>query len=331
MKDFTEPEFSIDHSFLTKEERALLREKSDLKAVWSFIEVWGLTAVIFFVMAQFPYWFVILPGIFLLAGRQLAMGALLHDCSHRCMFTSAKVNDFMGNWFGGIPNLVSVEFYRPYHFTHHTKAGTKEDPDLKNIEQYPVSKSSMARKFIRDFSGLSGLKTLAALLFMVNAGRSGDAVAMGVNKLEEQSKKEMIFSTLKNYFRILVFHGSFFTVLHLLGHAWLYACWWAAFIFVYPWVMRVRQMSEHAALPKFEDKNCRLMTRSTVPTATNLFERLIFCGNNVNLHLEHHYLSTVPGYNLPKMHKLLDERGFFKGAEYSRESSYFDVIRRACA
>ncbi|MEE8508037.1 MAG: fatty acid desaturase, partial [Myxococcota bacterium] len=31
--------------------------------------------------------------------------------------------------------------------------------------------------------------------------------------------------------------------------------------------------------------------------------------NRVNFHLEHHLLMTVPHYNLPRLHRILAERG----------------------
>ena len=51
--------------------------------------------------------------------------------------------------------------------------------------------------------------------------------------------------------------------------------------------------------------------------------------NRVNFHIEHHLLMTVPIYNLPKMHRLLTERGAFDHALIS--PSYWSVLRDASA
>ena len=59
------------------------------------------------------------------------------------------------------------------------------------------------------------------------------------------------------------------------------------------------------------------------------WERLLIAPNRVNYHLEHHLLMTVPLYNLPKMHRMLKERGVLEGANIA--SGYAQVLREATA
>jgi fatty acid desaturase len=49
----------------------------------------------------------------------------------------------------------------------------------------------------------------------------------------------------------------------------------------------------------------------------------------VNFHLEHHLLMTVPLHNLPKLHRLLRERGALDGALVTR--GYWDVLAQAAS
>jgi fatty acid desaturase len=49
----------------------------------------------------------------------------------------------------------------------------------------------------------------------------------------------------------------------------------------------------------------------------------------VGFHLEHHLLMTVPHYHLPRMHRLLRERGALDDACVER--GYFRVLRRAAS
>lgn len=44
-------------------------------------------------------------------------------------------------------------------------------------------------------------------------------------------------------------------------------------------------------------------------------------------HLQHHLLMTVPHYNLPRMHRMLRERGVLDGAWVAR--GYLSVLRDA--
>ena len=53
--------------------------------------------------------------------------------------------------------------------------------------------------------------------------------------------------------------------------------------------------------------------RNTHTTRPRWWERLFVAPNHVNFHLEHHMFAAVPPYNLPRLHKLLDQRGYYAG------------------
>jgi len=69
--------------------------------------------------------------------------------------------------------------------------------------------------------------------------------------------------------------------------------------------------------------------RNTRTTLVSWWERLLLAPNRVNYHLEHHLLMTVPLYKLPRLHRLLDERGLLDGACVTR--GYADVLRCAAS
>jgi fatty acid desaturase len=54
---------------------------------------------------------------------------------------------------------------------------------------------------------------------------------------------------------------------------------------------------------------------------------MLFAPHHVNYHAEHHLLMTVPSYNLPKMHRLLKERGYFETGLL--EPNYLQIIKLA--
>lgn len=305
-----------------------LKSASDLRAYLMFAFNWLLIAFAFFIVAVWPNIITVIVALFILGGRQLGLGILLHECSHRSFFSTQKQNDLVGHWLAGIPVLVPIDFYRPYHFTHHTKTGTDEDPDVGNIAQYPVSKDSFKRKIIRDFLGLSGLKATSALLFYVLPGRAGNAVSFGVNsdKIGTDAGWKM---GLRNYLHVVSFHLIFFSILAASGHASLYALWWIAYIFTHPFIIRVRQIAEHGAMPALASEDVRHTTRTTI---ANWWERLLFAPNYVNYHCEHHLLPTVPSYRLSEMHRILKLRGFYKSNEEALvEKGYPEIIRLASA
>lgn len=311
--------------YLSKEEKQFFRQANDKEAWSGFIITWGIIIASMALVAIFPNPLTIIISLFLIAGRQLALGILLHDCSHRSWFNSNKLNDFIGHWFAGIPILVPMDFYRPYHFTHHTKTGTAEDPDVENIKGYPVTKKSFRRKLFRDFTAQSGIKSLLALLLFVNTGRIGNARSMGVQK-QKLTRKEMLKTIIKNYRDLVIFHGGAFLILWAIGQPYLYALWWAAYLIPYQWISRIRQIGEHGAMPALSGDDVRLTTRTTLVV---WWERLLFAPHFVNFHCEHHYVPTVPGYNLKAVHLLMKERGYYHEHPEAIANGYVEVLNRA--
>jgi fatty acid desaturase len=314
--------------YLSSEQLKQLKTASDIKAYSIFLFNWVLIAFAFLIVAYWPSLITVIVALFILGGRQLGLGILLHECSHRSFFSTQKKNDFIGHWLAGIPVLIPIDFYRPYHFTHHTKTGTDKDPDVGNIAQYPVNKASFRRKLTRDFLGLSGVKATFALLFYVLPGRAGNAVSLGVN--DENIGKDAGWKMgFRNYLHVCLFQLLFFLLLYATGHAYLYLLWWAAYLFTHPFIIRIRQIAEHGAMPKLSSDDVRQTTRTTL---ANWWERLLFAPNYVNYHCEHHLLPTVPSYNLPAMHQMLKEKGFYENNEAALvEKGYPEIIRLASA
>ncbi len=316
------------NTFLTTKEISELKSASNARALWMFVCNWLLIAIAFVLFAVWPHVLTFIVALFILGGRQLGLGILLHECSHRSFFKSQALNDRMGHWLAGLAILVPIDFYRPYHFTHHTKTGTKEDPDVGNIAQYPVNGASFKRKVLRDFAGLSGVKALSAMLLYVLPGRAGNAVSLGINN-DDVGRDAGWQMGLRNYAHVLLFHGAFFGVFYALGQPWLYGMWWLAYLFTHPFIIRVRQIAEHGAMPELASDDVRETTRTT---HAQLWERLLFAPNYVNYHCEHHLLPTVPSYNLPRMHALLKERGFYKEHTAALvDKGYIEIMRLASA
>lgn len=309
--------------YLSKEELAELRTANNARGLWMFVFNWLVIVGCFVVLASSLHWLFKVVALLLIGGRQLGLGILLHECSHQAFFSTVRLNRFVGHWFAGMPMLIPFDFYRPYHLKHHAKTGTEEDPDLGNIEQYPVSKASFVRKVLRDVFGLSGIKMLYGMLFFVLPGRQGSTVSLGTNEQDGAYNQ----SGLKNYTQVLVFHSVVIALLYALGQPLLYLYWWVAFIFFYPFIVRLRQIAEHGAMPAFASDDVRDTTRTTI---ARWWERALFAPNFVNYHCEHHFLPTVPSYNLPKMHTWLKVRGFYQDKPKALvERGYAEIVRIA--
>lgn len=283
---------------LSKDELRAFRQKSDVKALANFAWTWGLIVGAFAMAIIWTNPLTIVLGIMVLGGRQLALSVLMHDCAHQTYFKSKSLDTFVGYWLAGGPINIPLHSYRDYHLDHHKFAGTTEDPDYGLVAHFPITRASMRRKFWRDLTGQTGLR---------------DTV-----------RKIKSFSLSRDY-RWLVFHLVLLGALTLAGAPWAYLMWWAAEIFIYPAVMRLRQISEHGVAKDPLGADPRLNTSTTLAP---WWQRLFVAPHNVNYHLEHHFLAAIPSYNLKPLHERLASRGFYDGFQ-CLSVGYSDVLQRA--
>jgi len=306
----------------TAAEIKMLMQKSDLKATYEIVHTWAWIVAAFALAYFFPHWLTYIIAVFILGGKQLACAIIMHDASHNALFTSKKVNTWVGNYLGAYPILQDVRKYAPYHLEHHRYTGTDDDPDVGLTVGYPTSFKSMCRKFVRDFLGASGIKGQAAILLM-NFGYLEYSLGGRVNWLKQKRNlAQIIGSGLYNISGGIMVNVLLWGVLYLLGAAWLYWLWIIAWLTTYNFCLRVRSMAEHSMV---DDRNNPLLNTRT--TYANFVERLLFAPHHVNYHAEHHLLMGAPSYNYPKMHQLLKQRGYFDQAPL--EKNYWSVLKRA--
>ncbi len=312
------------NDYLSKEEIKQLLKKSDLKAAIEFLHTWLWIAFAFALAGFFPNPFTIIISMFILGGKQLACAIIMHDCSHRSMFTSNGANDFWGNWLGGYPILHDTIRYRPYHLTHHVKTGTTEDPDLSLTKGYPTTIASFIRKVVRDLLGATGIKGYIGVLAM-HFGILKYELGGRIEKLNQKGRNigEIISTSIKNLAGPVTANLILFGILWLAGAPWLYLLWVGSLLTTYNFSIRIRSIAEHSVVPDQLDD-----MRNTRTTYANFFEKILFAPHHVNYHAEHHLLMTVPSYNLPAMHQLIKERGYFRDGGLL-ENNYVSIIKLA--
>lgn len=311
------------NDYLTKEEIRVLLKKSNFKAAWELIDTWFWIAVAFAIVGIWPNVFTIILSLFILGGKQLACAIIMHDTSHHAQFEGKRTNEILGNLFGGYPVFFDVRDYRPYHLSHHSRTGQDDDPDLNLTKGYPAGKLSLARKIFRDLIGLTGIKALYGLI-LIHSGLLKFNLGGKIEFIPKNERKGIghVFIFFKNMAGPLIMNGLMLAILWLVGHPLLYLLWIGAYLTTYQFCLRIRSIAEHSIVPNRFDN--QLNTRTTY---ANFIERMLFAPHYVNYHAEHHLLMTVPCYNLPKMHKLLKERGFFdKGL---LRNNYLEIIKLA--
>lgn len=249
-------------------------------------------AVIGLAMAMAVVWPLTIPlAIAVIGARQLGLAILMHDAAHAALHPNLKVNDWVGN------NLTTgdLKAYRPYHLQHHKFAQQGEDPDLVLSAPFPITRTSLRRKIVRDLTGQTYYKLKWSGL---------------VDRIRERRPGEPLWPILKEAVvrRRRFFTGMLVTVALTapFGLWWVWPVLWlvpqATWL---PMVTRLRNIAEHACVAKDEPDPLR----HARTTRANWLERAFIAPYWVNYHCEHHMFMHVPCYNLPKAHRLLRRTG----------------------
>jgi fatty acid desaturase len=302
---------------LSREEIDSLLEVKDWRGWLTIATNWGIVAACFWMVAWAPNPLTILLALFVIGTRQLGMAVVMHEASHRALFKNRELNDWAGNWLAAYPVWSDVKPYRSYHLVHHAKTGTPEDPDLSLVTPFPITRASFRRKVWRDLSGQTGWKqSLAVARRDLGISNKKNQRNMG---LRDGQKPDVGWHKVAP---VAITNGILLGILALFGHPELYLLWVIAWLTTNRLVTRLRSIAEHALPGDTADP-----LQNTRTTRARWWERLLIAPNRVNYHLEHHLLMTVPLYNLPRMHRMLKERGALDEALLSDD--YFSVFNEA--
>ena len=298
------------HESFTRTEIQDLVRMNDWRSWGTLALDWGLIAAAMMLAALWPNPLTIVVALVIIGTRQLGLAVIMHEAAHRSFFSNKRTNDTVVSWLACYPIWSDLHTYRDYHLQHHAKTWTDEDPDKHLATPFPITKGSFGRKVVRDLTGQTGRK------FLRFAARRD----LGT----EGSLLERLRLGLSNHrFRgMLITNGILLTVVSLAGHPWLYLLWVGSYITWNALVTRIRAIAEHSMTP--DPTQELLQTRTTL---ASWWERLLIAPNRVNYHLEHHLLMTVPHYNLPRMHRMLKDRGVLDEALVA--NGYASVLRLA--
>ena len=309
----------------SRDEIKELTTTSDLHGAWAVGSTWTVIVMTFGTVAYsweyLPTWGKVLMcalALAILAGRQLAMAILMHDASHHSLFKTKWLNTHLTDWLCARPIWNDVSKYRPYHLKHHAKTSQPDDPDLGLVKNFPITQSSLFRKFFRDLNGQSGLKFLAGRVLMdlelLEWSVSNDPKPI---PRDDRSNLELAKNLLKNSSGMLISNAAIFSALWASGHPKMYLLWPLAYITPFPLFIRIRAMAEHAGL---ETSHSALSNTRT--TRAGWLARALVAPIHVNYHIEHHLMASVPHQKLGRMHQMLREREYVDAPP-----SYLDVIR----
>ena len=309
---------------LTRDEIRRLSARSNLMGFLAVAFTWSVIAATFAVLAWAstrPAWIAVpafVLGFVVLGGRHLALAILQHEAAHRSLFGSRRLNDFVGDWFCARPSWNDVRKYREHHFVHHRRTNQPDDTDISLVLPFPTTRSSLARKLLRDLVGLTGLKYLVGRTLM-DAGLLRWTVASDHVWLPRDGRRWWSYPLefLRNAGGMLITNGILLAACWSSGHPWLYGAWVLSYITPFPLFLRIRSLAEHACTDTTLD-----MFANTRTTRAGFLARATVAPIRVNFHLEHHVLPGVPYFRLPLMHRMLREH-----AAVGEPIGYLDVLR----
>ena len=298
------------HALLNETQRAECRQRSDLMGAYLVAHAWGVIAG---AMAWFAWWphpisFLVCWAV--IGGRQLGLAILMHDASHRLLFDSPRLNDWVGKFLCGAPVGADLALYRPYHLQHHRHTQSPQDPDLELSAPFPISKASLVRKIRRDLLGITGYQRRADQ-FRLSCGEGSRA------------------QRWKNFWRaqwpFVLSNSVVAAILITAGVGELFLLLWCLPLLTwYQLASRIRNIAEHAVVGP-----SHLPMRNTRTTLARWWERILWAPYWVNYHLEHHLVIYCPCWKLARLHRWLIESGW--GPQMELTHGYATVLRLAAS
>jgi fatty acid desaturase len=293
------------------EEWARLTRPSQWRGPGCIVFAWAVIVGAGALFIAFPNPLTYILAVMLIGARQLGLAILEHDAAHGGLHPNAKLNDWMAEWLCGAAIGTSLKRYRPYHLTHHKFTEQPEDPDLGLSRPFPVTPSSLRRKFLRDLTGQTFFKQrIQPTLTRILAGKP--------------SKPARVKD--RPGVRFWIVNLAAIAALSYFGWWWAWpALWLVPMATWFPLVTRMRAMGEHAMVGETTAIDPFTHARTTL---ANPLERLLIAPFWVHYHCEHHMFMYVPCYRLERVHKGLLAKGLDLRMPITK--GYVEVLKR-CA
>jgi len=228
---------------------------------------WSVIAGAVAVAVFYPGIITFMAAQLLVASRQHALFATMHEATHYLITKNKVWNDRISNFLASWPVGFSTERYRTRHWIHHRYLNTEKDPDWMRKKNDPTWQLPMpaTRYWKATLAHLLG----KGVLEMYYAFRG-----IGISKAD---------------LPIAIPYYLFIATIITVAGGWkVFALYWLLPYFtVMPLLHRIRNASEHLAVPKTHLLNG---TRNVVGSPVESF---FFSPHNQNLHLIHHIFPFV--------------------------------------
>jgi fatty acid desaturase len=204
---------------------------------------------------------------------------VMHDCVHRTLFRSPRVNDWIGLFLGAVTG-IDIRRFRALHRKHHRTYGRAEDPQgFHYLGVQRLSRVQFAWHLVKPLLGANLHYVLReSMLYPANlwrAFRRGDAV---------------VFLAMQSLMFIVVTGGG--RHVHLAFLPFESAATFGLFL------SQVRGLAEHGSRSAVNQAG---VVRSH---SARVLERLVLYDLHFNYHSAHHRWPQCPSRHLPLVHRL---------------------------
>jgi len=299
---------------LSPAELAPLTELSDWRSLAAVMQTAAITALaIGFGVWVWPAPWIVL-SIVVVGVQQHALFILAHEAAHYRLFRERALNDAVGRAIG-MAGAISMCTYRVIHRLHHNNLYGEEDPDTAIHGGYPRGTAYLWKKLAQDLAGWNAWKTLA---YFFGAPALNEQTQRAARPLDDTSPQLRRSARIDRWFVVafqLIVPLGCLVLFGWRGLAQYAAFWLVPMITVLQPILRLRAICEHGATTDFSSPLTAARSNRTGGGVLNVLGRALLFPHHVNYHLEHHLYPAVPHYHLPRLHRLLVDKGALDGAE----------------
>ena len=276
-------------------------------AVLTWPSAWAALSVVVIGVAQ--------HGLFILA----------HEAAHYRLFGNRRANDVVGRTIGMMAG-ISMCTYRVIHRLHHNNLYTDDDPDTAIHGGYPRGKAYLVSKLVRDLLGLNTWKTFA---YFFGAPAINDDTRREIRPLDDTSS-ELRAAARRDRWLVAGFQFAA-PLLAFVTAGWhglllYFVLWLLPLLTVLQPILRLRAICEHGAVRDLSSPLTAARSNNTSGSLANWLARAFLFPHHVNYHLEHHLYPAVPHYHLPRLHRVLRDKGALQDAEVRDVDATWQLI-----
>ena len=298
--------------YVSREEIKALYRNHPGRILFAAVFTWGLILVSFWLWAKTSHVAALGVAFFVIATRQHALNNLVHEASHYNISRNKMLNDLISDILFAAPHLISTQGYKDKHLLHHAHLGNHRlDGEIKT--RYLIRGRHFLRYTLASLTGLLALDVVRSYQPVMTSSQG---------------------SRVRYVLLVCLTNGALFGYCFWLGIPFAYFYLWVLPLFtltVYLAMLRVvaeHQPEEYAEL-EAEDYEMDIKPPLTRTIPAGPIERFIFAPINFCYHNEHHYFPAVPFTQLPKLHRLLKERGYYQAHPECLGTSYRAVLKKA--